>query len=531
MRPPSLRARLLGFLLVGSLLPVLLMAVFVFLSLRAGLHAQLGRELGISAEDLRDELDRDLYERYRDLKTVADDPATPASPADVFDAYWRTAPKKAAAPSRQSCLCLALLRADGAEVLRRGRCDVAGEVPPPMNATAAGLARTRALPNGTPGLDLFLPLAAPARDAYAVRATLDLRPLSDLLVREKLSGGLDRDVVVYAPDRRVVARKNGVGPAAADDAFPVLTGLDSGFRRGRVAGGRDALAAVNTLAGLSAPLDGLQWKVAVVQPLDDASEQTVLLLRRLRAAILAVGLLALVASLTCAFLVFRSILDPLHRLSEAAIRVREGVLTAPIEIGGDDELWRLAQVFNEMTRRLKASLDRLTELATKDGLTGIANRAAFDARFDAEFKRAARYGHPLSLAVLDIDFFKKFNDAYGHAAGDQVLREVARVCAASCRDTDFVARYGGEEIALVFPNTAKKDARVVLERLRSSVAALTVAGAAAAAGPVVTVSIGVADFPADAAAAPQLFVAADRALRVAKQAGRNRVTASGPTSP
>src|SRR5262249_57384309 len=103
---------------------------------------------------------------------------------------------------------------------------------------------------------------------------------------------------------------------------------------------------------------------------------------------------------------------------------------------------------------LRAAQARLAALASIDGLTGIANRRQFDARLDEEWRRAIRGGQWLSLAMLDIDHFKEFNDHYGHAQGDECLRQVAQLLAAGCRrPADLVARYGGEEFALVLPET------------------------------------------------------------------------------
>jgi diguanylate cyclase (GGDEF)-like protein len=165
--------------------------------------------------------------------------------------------------------------------------------------------------------------------------------------------------------------------------------------------------------------------------------------------------------------------------------------------------------------------EQAQRLATTDGLTGLVNRRTFTAQLAARVREAHRYRRPLSLLLLDVDYFKKVNDTYGHPAGDAVLRGVAGVARAQARETDLVARYGGEEMALVLPETDVAGARVIAERLRASVQASahpTEQGTLR-----VTVSVGVATWPGSGQTPEELVESADRALYRAKQAGRNRV--------
>jgi diguanylate cyclase (GGDEF)-like protein len=523
----SLKARLFGFLLFGGLLPVAVIAVFVFWYIQVRLYDRLGLELRIAAEDVRDKVDRHLFERYRDLKTLADDPALASSPESAMGQFRKGVPPAGSDFTRRSYRCLEILKADGTALSSLGECDAPGDWIRPSGAgPGAYFSKTRALPGGATATDVSLPVPSSGANAYELRATVELRSLSDLLVREKLPGGLDMDVVVYTPERLIVARKNGVAASVLADEFPVLTEMNESAadsRVGTIARGRPALAAVNTLAGLEPPLDALKWKVAIVQPLDDLSEPTVVLLQQLRRGIASVALIAVLGSLLCWALLFRSIMRSLNRLSEATQRVREGDLTTAIKVERMDELGRLSLFFNEMVKKLKASLDQLTDLAAKDGLTGLANRRSFDEKFTEELKRAQRYGHTLSLALLDVDHFKACNDGYGHAFGDSVLREIARICQGCCRETDFVARYGGEEIALILPMASKNDAAAVLERLRRSIEEARVETGTSAPSPKITVSIGVTCFPGDGASEKALLAYADAALYKAKSGGRNRV--------
>ncbi|HEX8083136.1 MAG TPA: sensor domain-containing diguanylate cyclase [Solirubrobacteraceae bacterium] len=165
-------------------------------------------------------------------------------------------------------------------------------------------------------------------------------------------------------------------------------------------------------------------------------------------------------------------------------------------------------------------VDRLRRSAATDGLTGVANRRAFDETLPREFARAVRADAPLSLVLLDIDRFKVLNDTHGHLTGDDVLRDVARCLVAEVRLGDIVARYGGEEFAVILPGLDAADAVEVAERLRARVAATSTELG-------VTVSAGVAACPPHASEPLGLVRAADRALYASKRDGRDRVTVAG----
>ena len=171
--------------------------------------------------------------------------------------------------------------------------------------------------------------------------------------------------------------------------------------------------------------------------------------------------------------------------------------------------------------RLKRAEQELRQLAITDGLTQVANRRHFDERIHEEIDRSQRYGRPLVLLLLDIDHFKKVNDSYGHPAGDAVLRRVADICRASIRTLDLVARFGGEEFAILLPETDIPGALQLAERIREEIAASPVVY-----GPhtiQVTASLGVAATENGDRDSEQLLKAADEMLYAAKQGGRNQV--------
>ena len=167
-----------------------------------------------------------------------------------------------------------------------------------------------------------------------------------------------------------------------------------------------------------------------------------------------------------------------------------------------------------------ALLADVRRLATTDPLTGLANRRVLKESLAREVTRARREGHELSVAMVDVDHFKRFNDTYGHQAGDEALRAVARVLAEGCRAYDLAARYGGEEFSIVLPNCSADVALEVVERMRNAIAALALAAP-------ISASAGIASFPAAAPDAEALLKAADDALYRSKRRGRDQTTIYG----
>ncbi|MGR9012478.1 MAG: diguanylate cyclase [Gammaproteobacteria bacterium] len=179
--------------------------------------------------------------------------------------------------------------------------------------------------------------------------------------------------------------------------------------------------------------------------------------------------------------------------------------------------------------RLKQQADLLESLSLLDGLTQIPNRRRFDETLLSEWKRATRDGTPLSLIMIDIDHFKQYNDHYGHGAGDVCLQKVAEELSKGvARPSDLVARYGGEEFVVILPETSQESALQIAERLRECIENMGLPHADSKVGPVVTISVGVASQIAiSEKSLPQaLSDTADKALYMAKEAGRNRVVSN-----
>ncbi len=179
----------------------------------------------------------------------------------------------------------------------------------------------------------------------------------------------------------------------------------------------------------------------------------------------------------------------------------------------------------ETTRKLNKANQKLKYLSYVDELTTIANRRYFDEFLNKEWNRASRQKKALSLIMIDIDFFKDYNDTYGHTQGDQCLQRVAKtLCEALKRPGDFVARYGGEEFVAVLPDTGIKGASRVAETLRSNVQSLSIEHKSSSIEKVITISLGVTSSEPAPNSKPDVLVnSSDSALYQAKREGRNRV--------
>lgn len=173
---------------------------------------------------------------------------------------------------------------------------------------------------------------------------------------------------------------------------------------------------------------------------------------------------------------------------------------------------------------LKLSRDKLEKMSMTDALTHLHNRRQLDLRLEEEWHRGMRHKMPLTLLMLDIDYFKQYNDRYGHIQGDQCLTQVAKMIEKSLeRPSDFAARYGGEEFSILLPETPLDGGIQIAQRVMESIRALQIEHQSSAVAPYVTISIGIATIIPDAQTTErELIDAADKNLYLAKEGGRNR---------
>jgi diguanylate cyclase (GGDEF)-like protein len=236
------------------------------------------------------------------------------------------------------------------------------------------------------------------------------------------------------------------------------------------------------------------------------------------------------------------VLGPTRELADMAKRIGEGQLGVRSLLGDrKDEIGELSQALNHMAAKLRVytseleaavrertgeleSANReLEKLATTDGLTGLKNYRFFRNTLEFELRRGQRHPHKLSLCMIDIDHFKKFNDTHGHLAGDDILKRISQLMQHNLRSTDVVARYGGEEFAIILLDTAGDEAFLTAQKIAEIVRREPFEGTEHLPLGKLTISIGVAAHPDDAADPNALIRNADLALYEAKRRGRDRV--------
>ncbi|MBY0578464.1 MAG: diguanylate cyclase [Burkholderiales bacterium] len=257
---------------------------------------------------------------------------------------------------------------------------------------------------------------------------------------------------------------------------------------------------------------------------------------------LGIGLMGLLGGGLLAIRISRSVTVPILRLADTVEKLGKGALDTVVEVDSGGELGVLESGVSAMASKLKSMLDQresyshgleeevrkrteeLELLAVTDELTGLYNRRYLNRSMQEELSRCLRYGTDLSVCLMDVDHFKKINDHFGHQAGDDVLISLSNLLESSMRDTDIVGRYGGEEFAIVMPNTSLEEALLVADKIRIFIQKIVVLDGRERQ---VTVSIGVVGcIESQVKSLDELISKADRALYGAKDSGRNCVVAA-----
>jgi len=329
---------------------------------------------------------------------------------------------------------------------------------------------------------------------------------------------LDRAFAEDEPLRRTLQRAEGDWSAADRIAGELLA------EAGAPTAPRD-VAALDRFDGLvGSAVDKLRAvDEEVAHVLDRDHADAVRAYERSNLASVVAGGASLAFILLGVFVIRRVMLANIGRLVDGARRFAAGERAHRINVTVPPELREVADEFNRMIERIRLAEESLASEARHDPLTGLDNRRSFEEAFEAAGTRLRRKNEPFVLLLLDIDHFKRVNDTWGHAAGDQVLRAVAEVLAGSLRGVDRAYRIGGEEFAALLADTSLAGAEVVAERIREAVSAAVVSTDDAEIR--VTVSIGLAvAHPSHGLEA--LLRTADQALYAAKSGGRNRVVAA-----
>lgn len=352
--------------------------------------------------------------------------------------------------------------------------------------------------------------AGPALGAFAAR--VNLRTVADMLRR--FAPGESGQIYVMTRDGRIIISSRGSSAVLIQQRYNPESARWLLDREGRAV--QFTSFTEDRVVGSVRTVPALDWVVISEIPSAEAFRQVA----RLRNMTLTIVTLLLAVVGAFAYLLSLIIVRPLDRLTQAASRVAGGDLDIGLPITGGGEVGYLTQVFNHMVVRLRESRVELERLSVTDPLTGLYNRLRMMEVLENEVRRSRRLRHPFSVLMADLDLFKKYNDAYGHPAGDAVLKRIGAIMRETSRDVDFVARYGGEEFLLMMPETEIDGAIGVAERIRKRIEREKLPAGT------ITVSVGVAAFPQHGDAAEALIAAADAALYEAKHAGGNGVIAA-----
>jgi diguanylate cyclase (GGDEF)-like protein len=385
---------------------------------------------------------------------------------------------------------------------------------------------------GRDGIDLGQPVHdADAKVVAVMFARLDLKPVGELAGASPKPPGtavtlLDRDGIVLAqvppPGARIGARLSE--PLLSQPGFAAGSGVlettDAGgvprvYAFEGVGENPDGTPALRVVAGVHQGVIYSEARATFIKTIG---------------SLVAVTMLLLIGGWYGAELM---VLRNLRKLLDVARRVQAGDLTARTRLpGGREEISRLGEAFDQMAQslqerdaELQRALRETRELAITDPLTGLHNRRYLFELMGRELLKARRNRTPVAAILADIDHFKRFNDTWGHEAGDLVLKRVADVIREHVRGSDIGCRYGGEELAVILPQTTPEVAVERAERIRRGIAGLRLEHGGHPLD-AVTASFGVAIFPQHADNAEALLRAADDALYEAKRAGRNRVVVS-----
>jgi diguanylate cyclase (GGDEF)-like protein len=534
LRIDSIRSRILFFAVVATLIPSLSTAWLSYTQNKRSLNNKITEQLESTSRQSSRELELWLKDRMAELRVFAISEAV----SENLDLI----PRGGGGPAvRRMNDYLKSVRERFADYLELMVVDPQGRV----IATSARSPRPVQLPNdwtsditagrtalGEPYRDADLgatllvaavPITVPSRRFLgALTAKLSLVDLERTLRDFSLADS--GRVYLVTTDGALVTGAAGAGARLTTAAIQRLSEQDGHVTRYRNHSGDLVLGSLRR---------GSEQRLAVVAEIPaTAAFREVTRMRNL--TLLLVSTL-LVGIGLIAYLLGLFIVRPLARLTKGAAKVAAGNLDVDLPVLSGGEVGYLTEVFNNMVVRLREghqALDAANEtlrhkneeletLSVTDVLTGLHNRRRLMESLTDEVRRSQRLKHTFSVLMVDVDHFKKYNDTFGHLAGDGVLARVAALLREATREVDDVARYGGEEFLVMLPETGMTEALEIAERVRARVAAEVFPGRR------ITVSIGVSEFPLYGNTPEQVIAAADEALYEAKREGRDRVRRAG----
>jgi len=526
LRLDSIRSQIIAFAMLAALIPAVSIAAIAYQQSRQGLVANITEELSSASSQAARELGLWAKERLYDLRVYT-------GSYEVIENLERAARARDRAARSRLTGYLDAVRGRTGDYEMLAVTDVRGTVAAVSAPRGGGVdSVVAALPRdwlaavghdeAVVGTAFWDHAAAKAVVTFAVPVTTgNGRVLGALVARFSLGGVAAllatygrsgaRETYVVTDSGRFVTGSHGssadlMGTGIAVETFATLRTHEGERLEYPDAAGRD-------LVGVLRPVPRSTWFVLAQVPVAQAYAQV----GRVRNIAVVVVLTLVLGIGWLAYRLGLVIVRPLDRLTTGASTVAGGDLGVAIPVTGGGEVAYLTQVFNDMVTRLRHGREELERLSTTDALTKLYNRRYLMARLEEEARRARRTDRPFSMLMIDVDHFKKYNDTYGHQAGDDVLAGVSAILQECVREVDCAARYGGEEFVIVLPETPAEGAIDVAARIRSRLAAEMFPGGK------VTVSLGIAEFPADGETPEFVLRAADAALYRAKREGRDRV--------
>ena len=533
LRSDSIRNKILVFAVLAALLPSLATAWFSYLENKRSLTAKASEELSSVSTQVAREVDLWVKERLYDLRVFASSYEVTENLARIR--YGSGKVVRSGLPHRHLTVYLSSVRerfvdydelmivdAGGHVVASSSMRPDAVTLPPDWQAQLRGSQLVLGAPYWNPTIQrpellIAVPIAAAGAGSLgAISARVNLLSLAETL-------------------KRFVPGKSGQIYLMKDDGSLIVSSRDSSAAVMQLRYSREATSSYLTTEG--GPVEfrnvmgemvfgsmrrvpGLEWIVVAEIPSTEVFSQ----LSRLRDVMLLIvaGMLLVAGILGYALGLF--IVRPLDRLTQGVAKVASGDLDVDLPIATGGEVGYLTEVFNNMVSRLRASRGELERLSVTDDLTGLSNRRRMMEALENEVRRSRRLKHNFAVLMADVDRFKQYNDAHGHLAGDEVLKQVGVVLREAIQDVDFAARYGGEEFFILMPELKSAGAASIAERIRELLAQRSFVGGA------VTLSFGAAEFPANGDSGEALIAAADAALYEAKRAGRDRVAVARTTA-
>jgi diguanylate cyclase (GGDEF)-like protein len=524
LRLDSIRQRLLLFAVMATLAPSLSTAWISYEQHRRASAARIRDNLARASNQTAREVELWLKERLLDLRVFASSYEVSENLERMLRGSAPAAGRLADTPRLGEYLNSVRSRLTVYQDLfvidLRGRVVAStGRTVPPLTGTwqtdlaASNFLVLESHRDRAPGpalITVAVPVSGPgARLLGALGATLDLGALSPTLDRGRPDTA--GRILLVAQDGDVIAATGWSRDPAPSLEPAVAADLRNRLETQRAAEYRSVDG--RRVIGRARALEHPPWLVVAELPADEAFREV----NRLRNMTLLVVLVVLGVVGLAAWHLAHHIVRPLDSLTAGATKVASGDLSVDLPITGGGEVAYLTKVFNNMVARVRESRQELERLSITDSLTGLYNRRHLMSSLEQEVRRVKRQGGTFALLMMDIDHFKRFNDTHGHQAGDDALIGVAGAIRGSLREVDWAARYGGEELVAVLPDTELDGAVEVAERIRSRLADTEFSGEK------ITLSIGVATFP-DCGDTPEALIAsADAALYQAKREGRDRV--------